>query len=427
LASDEVAIYSTEGFRRVAGFRGESFERPSRVSFAPGGAVVAVPVVQQGCLRVWDWSTSEDLAVLKEPLRANEAMFSPDGKFLLAHGADHVRLYQWDLAEEKLSLPRHAGGTPGAAFSPDGKRIASAGKDGMVRIWDSQTGQILDESAELANPAQCAAFSPDGRWLAVASFFTESIWIRDTLARRWALKIGSSEPGCVWVAQFSPDGRYLAAATFAGGTNDALKVWAINSHETPDHGASIGATLESSFAGQYWGLSFAPNGRRIGFADFGATGNLYIWDFLAAAAPRQVSSDRASYEQCEDFTPDSRRALFMDRKHDVVTVDADTGAQISRFPTLQSNNSPQISHGVNFCLSPDGSRVALSSHSGRGVDVWEVGTGRLLYSLPEQQGVVWWLAWRPDGHRLAVSRSDGDTSIWNLDAVERAVAELGLK
>jgi WD40 repeat protein len=60
------------------------------------------------------------------------------------------------------------------------------------------------------------------------------------------------------------------------------------------------------------------------------------------------------------------------------------------------------------------------------VDLWEVKTGRLLYSLPEQNGTVWWQAWSPDSRHLAISRSTGEIAIWNLPEIERVLARLGL-
>ena len=60
------------------------------------------------------------------------------------------------------------------------------------------------------------------------------------------------------------------------------------------------------------------------------------------------------------------------------------------------------------------------------MDLWDLQTGRLLYSLPDEEGTLWWLAWSPDSQRLAVSRSNGDIAIWNLKEVERVLAKLGL-
>jgi WD40 repeat protein len=69
----------------------------------------------------------------------------------------------------------------------------------------------------------------------------------------------------------------------------------------------------------------------------------------------------------------------------------------------------------------------MASHSGLGVDLRDPATGKSLYTLPEEPGAVWFLAWSPDSQRLAVSRANGDISIWNLKEVEAQLAQLDLK
>ena len=76
-------------------------------------------------------------------------------------------------------------------------------------------------------------------------------------------------------------------------------------------------------------------------------------------------------------------------------------------------------------LSPNGSKIALSSISGLGVDIRDATTGKLLLALPEEDGSVYWMAWSPDSRRLAVARDIGSIAIWNLGAVEQALARFG--
>lgn len=80
----------------------------------------------------------------------------------------------------------------------------------------------------------------------------------------------------------------------------------------------------------------------------------------------------------------------------------------------------------NLRFSPDGSRLAAANHEGRRINLYDVASGRRLYSLPDETSVIWWLAWHPDGRRLAITRDNGDISIWNLTEVEAALVEAGL-
>ncbi len=100
---------------------------------------------------------------------------------------------------------------------------------------------------------------------------------------------------------------------------------------------------------------------------------------------------------------------------------------MSSFATLDTKGkSAWVKFFAAVCLSPDGTKLALGSPSNLGVEVWDPLAGRMLYSLPDQNGTVYWVAWSPDSRRLAISRSNGDIAIWNLPEVERVLTELGL-
>jgi WD40 repeat protein len=69
---------------------------------------------------------------------------------------------------ENASFVGHTTWALGVAYSPDGKRIASAGADGTVKVWDVRNGQKLFDLKGHAGSVTCVTFSPDGKYLASA-------------------------------------------------------------------------------------------------------------------------------------------------------------------------------------------------------------------------------------------------------------------
>ena len=76
--------------------------------------------------------------------------------------------------------------------------------------------------------------------------------------------------------------------------------------------------------------------------------------------------------------------------------------------------------------SPDGRMAAITSTSQTGVMIWNASSGQHLYSIPDEQGAITDVVWSPDGKRIAVARSYGDLSIWNLPQFDAMLSQIGL-
>ena len=93
--------------------------------------------------------------------------FSPDGKRIATASTDKT-LAVWNVAtgKEMLRLKGHAGPVFSVVFSPDGKRIVSGCWDKTVRLWNADTGVELLTLGKLPGPILTVAFSPDAKRIA---------------------------------------------------------------------------------------------------------------------------------------------------------------------------------------------------------------------------------------------------------------------
>lgn len=144
------------------------------------------------------------------------ASFSPDARFALTTSDRGVDIWEVD-SSQRLRTLSPPGVVYNAQFSPDGQRIATAtwhDGTGAVCLWETATGDLLREVARNHFGYRFASFSPDGDRLVTAG--------EDNLAQIWDLRTGKAigEPirhtSWVFHASFSPDGRAIVTASFDG-------------------------------------------------------------------------------------------------------------------------------------------------------------------------------------------------------------------
>ncbi|HJZ94068.1 MAG TPA: WD40 repeat domain-containing protein, partial [Gemmataceae bacterium] len=194
------------------------------------------------------------------------------------------------------------------AVSPDGKRLATGGYDGIIRIWNTATGEF--ERALVGHDSYVYGldWSPDGNYLASAGSFNNT-------ARVWDMKTGQpvrvlkNHKGYVSHVAWSPDGTRLLAA---GGTSGFVTLWdvaAAKQLQTVEYGNPI------------YCIAFARSGDHI--ATSAAKAGTYIAD---ANTLKTLHSLKESLDDATAvaFSPDSKRLAAGSSKQTIV-YDVESG------------------------------------------------------------------------------------------------------
>jgi eukaryotic-like serine/threonine-protein kinase len=277
------------------------------------------------------------------------------------------------------------------AFSADGERLASAGGDGAVKVWNSRTGAVIRILEKAHSDAVVSvAFHPDGKHLASRGADQQvKVWDWPTGREVFTWPCDAVRKfGTAYTVAFSPDGRQLAAAS-----DGTVKVWDWKNgqllHSLPGH------TFHSV------PVAFSRDGRL-------ATGTfregLKLWDPETGQLLRTIHAHRHPVSALA-FSPDGEWLASASFDRTVKVSDARTGGLLHTLD-LHTGNVECVA------FSPNGQRLA-SGGEDKTVRVWDAATGREVLGLRGHTDRCGCVAFSPDGWRLTSASTDGTIRVWD--------------
>ena len=291
------------------------------------------------------------------------------------------------------------------AWSPDGTRIASGGKDGKVLVWDVQTGFVYLTFAQHTKAVNAVAWSPDGTQIASGS--------SDTLVHVWEASSGTikhtykGHQSFVGTLCWSPDGTKIASGSGDPYQNldHTVHVWnVLNGHLLfpPYQGHSA----------QIKQVAWSPDGRTIASASVDKT--VQVWS-ASDGTPIFTYLGHTNEVWAVTWSPNGK--LLASGSHDGTVQVWEPLAGSTAL--IYNGHSDEVN---TVAWSPDGRRIASGSgytqHSRTSndttVQVWDTSIGptdtHLIYR--GHANVVEAVAWSPDSTRIASASDDFTVQVW---------------
>jgi WD40 repeat protein/beta-lactamase regulating signal transducer with metallopeptidase domain len=356
----------------------------SAVAISPDGKIVATA---SGEVRTWDISAGrEHVHMRRLGLHGRWAYglaFSPDGRTLVS-GSDDGKVNVWDVATGRLvrSLEPLREAWKAVAFSPDGATLAAAGQEHGLVLWDTATWTIRHRVPEQDHfGAQALAFAPDGRHLAVSLGFAARLIDVATGKELWCSPKQSVGMNAIAV---SPDGATIAT------TGHMIKLW----------DAATGRDKTPSVTGHRAGVesvAFSPDGTTL--ATGSSDGTVKLWD-LVTRRERVTLGDFTSHVQSVAFSPDGKSLASIGFTPEVDLWELPSGKRLRTWKA-----AADLGRRVRF--SPDGhwlAAEALSRPIGRGLTLWDLGTGKPKGQVESGDGSY---LFTPDSKKLLFAGGSG--------------------
>lgn len=343
----------------------------------------------------------------------------------------HLRDARWQLPYLPPGLPdhvtrvlgesrmRHADRVNALVFSPDGRHVASASKDGTAKVWDLGNGREIstyrghvdqpdDPTRGATNVFSVAdiAFHPKEAVVATASGNQVHLWNPTTgKAIKTVLNLGKTDKPLKALA-YSPDGKQLAV----GADDGVLRVIESDSGKAVYTSPTRNTRIER--------VAFSPNGKLVAVGDTNSQVAVYA---PGAGNPLAMSIQGIDHGVVMGvgFTADSG-AVFTGGGDGKVRLTAGPSADGSNAPNTATKLRDYVGHAgpvAGLAVTADG-KFLVTGGDDKTVRVWEVTSAKQLRSFQGHVEKLTAVAVRSDGKQIASASADGAIRVWDLNTTD---------
>ena len=293
--------------------------------------------------------------------------FNPDGTVLATgDGAGMVRLWNTQTGELKAAVQAHTNWAFSVAWSPGGKSFVTGGGDDAVRLFDAANPtQPLKTFLGHSNDVHAVAITHDGRQLVSAGDDRQIIvW---ELATGRELLRWRAHDGQIPTVTISPDGATVAS----GSRDDSIRTWELKSGRLKQE--LIGHTED------VLSVRFSPDGKSLASASY--DGTVRLWDAASGRAIR-ILKGHTNRVFSVAFSPDGSR-LASAGDSTLRIWNAATGQQLNVITpggAIEHGGKVIVENLSAVVFSPDGTMLAITSTTGT-TALLEAATGKVLRRL----------------------------------------------